>query len=153
MTLEELSEKLADLSPELRDSLSLEFGEAVLDIDPEALVSTAEELKRIGFRRLIMVTAVDYIERVVMIYRIQSSSLSASLSIKTRLSPRTPQIPSLVGVWPAADWQEREVFDLFGVNFVGHPDLRRILLPDDFEGHPLCKDYDDARLIRRPDYI
>ena len=64
-----------------------------------------------------------------------------------------PHIDSLYGVWPAADWQEREVFDLFGVVFDGHPDLRRIMLPADFEGHPLRKDYDNPNMIRRPDYI
>ena len=56
---------------------------------------------------------------------------------------KLPQVPSLVKIWKTADWHEREVYDLVGVNFKGHPDLRRILLPEDWEGHPLRKDYQE----------
>ena len=64
-----------------------------------------------------------------------------------------PATESLSDLWPAALWQEREVYDLFGIEFEVIPDLRRILLPDDWVGHPLRKDYEDDRMIRRPDYI
>ena len=73
--------------------------------------------------------------------------------LKTKVRRDDPHLESLVRVWPAANWQEREVFDLFGIVFDGHPDLRRILLPEDWVGHPLRKDYEDDRIIRRPDYI
>jgi len=89
----------------------------------------------------------------VMVYRIKARSLSAGLVVKTKVPKDDPSIDSVFGVWPAADWQEREVYDMFGVTFVGHPDLRRMHLPDDFVGHPLRKDYENPDVIKRPDYI
>jgi len=64
-----------------------------------------------------------------------------------------PAIETITDLWPGANWDEREVYDLMGVEFVGHPDLRRILLPDDWVGHPLRKDYRDDYVIPRSDYI
>ncbi len=153
MTLDELERQLAELSPRLYPLFSLEFGDAVIGVDRDELHATAVELRRIGFDRLGMVTAVDHGEWVVMVYRLQSRSLSAALFVKTQLRPDDLRVASVFDVWPAAHWQEREVYDLFGVEFEGHPDLRRILLPPEFEGHPLRKDFDAPNLIRRPDYI
>jgi NADH:ubiquinone oxidoreductase subunit C len=79
--------------------------------------------------------------------------LSAAVFLKTRVPRDDAHLPSVFGVWPAANWQEREVFDMFGIVFDDHPDLRRMLLPEDWVGHPLRKDYEDERIIRRPDYI
>lgn len=154
MTLEQLSQRLAELSPRLYPNFSLEFGDAVIGVAPDQLVSAALELREIGFDRLGMVTAVDYPEWLVMVYRLHSRSLSAGLFVKVQLRKDAPlKIASLYDVWPAADWQEREVYDLFGVEFDGHPDLRRILLPEEFEGHPLRKDFASPDVIKRPDYI
>ncbi|HSK48249.1 MAG TPA: NADH-quinone oxidoreductase subunit C [Coriobacteriia bacterium] len=153
MTLEELRDRLAELSPRLYPLFSLEFGDAVLGVDRETLLDTAGELRELGFEGLEMVTAVDYDEWLVMAYRFNSRRFSASLFVKVQLRHDDLTVPSLVDLWPAALWQEREVWDLFGVHFDGHPDLRRIFLPEDFDGHPLRKDYDNPRMIRRPDYI
>lgn len=153
MSLERFREELAELSPTLSPLFSIEFGEAVIVVPADDVLSAAEELRRLGFDRLGMITAVDRGESFVMVYRMKSRSLSAAVFMKCNVPREDAHIASVCGVWPAANWQEREVYDLFGIHFDGHPDLRRMFLPEDFEGHPLRKDYDDPRMIRRPDYI
>lgn len=153
MTLKKLQEQLAELSPSLYPLFSLEFGDAVIGVPHADVLSAARELKRLGFDRLGMVTAVDRGEWLVLVYRLQSRQLSAAVFMKTKVPRDNAVVASVNEVWPAANWQEREVFDLFGIVFEGHPDLRRIMLPDTFEGHPLRRDYDDPRMIRRPEYI
>lgn len=89
------------------------------------------------------VTAVDWpprAQRFDMIYCLYSTRLRQRIRVKVRAAEGDP-VPSVVDVWPAANWLEREVYDQFGVNIVGHPDLRRILMPDDWQGHPQRKDY------------
>ncbi len=96
-------------------------------------------------------TAVDYLERdprFEVVYHLYSVSRNRRLRVKARVPEGTAEIDTLVEVWPSANWMEREVFDLYGIRFRGHPDLRRILLYDDFEGHPLRKDY--AKERRQP---
>lgn len=84
----------------------------------------------------------DYPEHIEIVLYLQSTSLGHFLCLKTR-TPRDPaEVPSLVPVHPGANWEEREIYDLLGVKFSGHPDLRRIMLWEGFEGHPLRKDYD-----------
>jgi NADH-quinone oxidoreductase subunit C len=79
--------------------------------------------------------------RFAVIYHLVSIPRREKVRLKVRLSGNDPVVDSLVPVWPGANWLEREIFDLFGIRFTGHPDLRRILLPDDWEGHPLRRDY------------
>ncbi len=74
-------------------------------------------------------------------YQLLSMDLAVRLRLKVKLSGSDPVIPSVFEIWPTADWHERENFDLFGIRFEGHPNLRRILMPDEWEGHPLRKDY------------
>ncbi len=151
--LQALQARLTELSPVLSPLFSLEFGDAVIGVPVDDLHSTALEMRSIGFDRLGMVTAVDREEFFVLVYRLQSRALSTAVFLKTKVAHDNPLAQSLCDVWPAANWQEREVFDLFGIVFTGHPDLRRIMLPEDFVGHPLRKDYDNPDVIRRPDYI
>jgi NADH-quinone oxidoreductase subunit C len=125
----------------------------IIDVAAENLLQTARELREIGFDRLGMVTAVDLGDDFEMVYRVTSRSLSCSAFVKVRIGRAEPQVASLCEIWPGANWQEREVWDMFGIDFAGHPDMRRILLPEEWPGWPLRKDYDDPNVIRRPDYI
>ena len=103
---------------------------------------------RLSFDFLTMVTAVDYLKttatdlvRIDIVYHFYSFSHRHKLVVKVSLPRENPTISSVVGYWKTADWQEREIFDLFGVQFNGHPNLKRILMWDGFSGWPLRKDY------------
>jgi NADH-quinone oxidoreductase subunit C len=96
------------------------------------------------FEMLSDVTCVDHLgeePRFEVVYHLYSVAKNHRVRVKARVSEARPELPSAVGLYPSADWMEREVWDLYGVRFRGHPDLRRILLYDGFEGHPLRKDY------------
>lgn len=153
MKIEQVREHLCATFPDLCPLFSIEFGDGVLQVECPTLFDSASKLKDLGFDRLGMVTAVDRGETFEMVYRLTSRSMSAGVFLKCHVPRANPKTASLVPLWPAALWQEREVYDLFGIEFVGHPDLRRILLPDDWVGHPLRKDYADDRIVKRPDYI
>lgn len=153
MDIQQLREHLCSAYPELCPLFSVEFGDGVLLVEAHRLHTAAEDLKRLGFDRLGMVTAVDRGEHFEMVYRLQSREMRAGVFLKCQVPRDEPVVDSLCDLWLAADWQEREVYDLFGIVFKGHPDLRRILLPDDWVGHPLRKDYVDEHLVKRPDLI
>lgn len=153
MDIKELREHLCATYPDLCPLFSIEFGDGVLVVDSARLYSAARDLKDLGFDRLGMVTAVDYGDEFEMVYRLQSREMGAGMFLKARLPREAPEIQSVVDLWDAANWQEREVYDMFGIVFSGHPDLRRILLTDDWMGYPLRKDYEDPTIIRRPDYL
>ena len=80
-------------------------------------------------------------ERIAVVYHLFSYPLRHAFVLKAEVPRAQPSLPSVAGIWPAANWLEREVYDLLGVAFSGHPDLRRIMLPEDWVGHPLRKDY------------
>jgi NADH-quinone oxidoreductase subunit C len=95
-------------------------------------------------------TAVDWPKREVMelVYHLFSYRHRHAICVKTEIPRAAPHVPSVTGVWPTADWLEREQFDLLGVVFDGHPDLRRLLMPDDWVGHPMRKDFKEPRSYR-----
>ena len=122
------------------------LGDDVVIISSEALLPVAVFLKSRPheFTMLLDLTCVDYQgenPRFEMVYHLFSLAQHKRLRIKTRLAEKDLRIASLVSLWKNADWLEREVYDLFGVQFEGHPDLRRIFMWDGFDGHPLRKDY------------
>lgn len=115
-------------------------------VRPASLVDVAVRLRddpAFAFDRLECLTGIDDPEEglVRVVYHLHSHSKRHRAVLKIALDRAAPRAPSLVPVWAAANWQERECFDLLGVVFEGHPDLRRLLLPDDWEGHPLRKDW------------
>jgi NADH-quinone oxidoreductase subunit C len=126
----------------------IEFrGETTAVVPPQQLVRVAEYLvaePSLRFTFLSDLTTVDRFPiepRFELNYHLLSIERSIRLRLRVRLPGSEPSIASVTGIWPTANWHERESFDLFGIRFQGHPDLRRILMPEDWEGHPLRKDY------------
>jgi NADH-quinone oxidoreductase subunit C len=118
-------------------------------LKPEKLVAAAGFLKtepRLQFDLLRCISAIDWPARniVEVAYDLISTSFGHAFAVKVELDRADPQVESVGGIWPAAQWHEREAFDLMGVMFLHHPDLRRILMPEDWPGHPLRKDYQDV---------
>jgi len=120
-------------------------GETMLEIAPAKIVSICGFLKYDQkFVRVSTVTAIDRYPaepRFEVVYELHSVEQNQRIRLKCRLSGADPVIESVTSVWRGANWYEREVFDLFGIRFLNHPDLRRIMLPETWEGHPLRKDY------------
>jgi len=118
-----------------------------LVVPRDRLVDVAHALRdapSLLFQVLTEVTAVDgwpADPRFVVVYHLLSPRHLRLLRLKVKLSHGDPHVSTVSGVWPSANWLEREVWDLFGVVFEGHPDLRRLMMPEDWEGHPLRKDY------------
>jgi NADH-quinone oxidoreductase subunit C len=120
-------------------------GKADILVDSDKLLQVAGYLKNtagLDFDYLTFLTAVDFLEYMEIVYRLVSLKNNQSLILKTRCYNREdPVVPSVVSLWRAAYYQEREIFDLFGIKFEGHPDMRRLLLWEGFVGHPLRRDY------------
>jgi len=126
----------------------------ILRVTPKEVRDTLEGLKRDGFSMLLDVGGVDYLERdprydvVYHLLRLPTQPAGAAeigqperVRVLCGVPVDAPTVPTVSDMWPSADWAEREIFDLYGIGFAGHPDMRRIQMPDDWEGHPLRKDY------------
>lgn len=140
--LEDLREKFSENIVDI----STQFGDDIILIKKEALLDIANFLKEepYSFTMLLDLTCVDFMgedERFEMVYQFFSLSHKLRLRFKARLQESACQIDSLTPVFRNANWLEREVYDMFGVHFSGHPYLRRLFMYDGFEGHPLRKDY------------
>lgn len=127
------------------------FPKAAFDAEAEepALIVTAADFPAVlralkekeGFDRLGNLTAVDWKDRIEMVYHLYNMEENVKLEVKAALDSAAPVIESATALYPGAEFEEREVYDLMGVEFLGHPDLRRILMPDDYPAHPLRKDF------------
>jgi len=121
-------------------------GDPTLEVRADQIVPVCQALRDAeGFEMLVDETAVDYwpteTPRFYVIYQLRSISRNQLLSLRVPLDGNEPVMPTMTGVYPNANWYERELWDMFGIHFAGHPDLRRILMPHDWVGHPLRKDY------------
>ncbi|BCV21047.1 NADH-quinone oxidoreductase subunit C [Moorella sp. Hama-1] len=142
MKTDSFIQEIQRLFPDLEVREGVDMPALVVPADQLAAVMTTLKEQQ-GFNFLADLTAVDFPDdaRIEMVYHLMSVPGMAELRVKVNLDRRQPEVPSLTTLWPAAGVQEREAFDLMGVKFTGHPHLKRILCPDDFEGHPLRKDF------------
>jgi NADH-quinone oxidoreductase subunit C len=109
-------------------------------VERAKIAEACDRLRKAGFEHLTSITAVDWKKKWEVIYHIAMFGRKELVVLRVELPYQDPRIPSVVSVWPGAGWHEREAYDLMGIRFIGNPDMRRILLPDDFEGHPLRKE-------------
>jgi NADH-quinone oxidoreductase subunit C len=122
-------------------------GEAIdpfLTVKPERVLELAQFLAtdaQLAFDSLMCLSAVDVPDAIMVVYHLHSMKKFHKFVLKTQVPKENPIVLSVANIWRTADWHEREAYDILGVRFEGHPDLRRILLPDDWDGHPLRKDY------------
>lgn len=119
------------------------MGEVTLEVRKEKLKETLSFLKQAGYEVLMDLTAVDYLVPVVrtkVLYWLHNPTNFERIRIILFVSRQEP-LPSVIDIWEGANWYERELFDMFGIYFEGHIDLKRILMPDDWKGHPMLRDY------------
>ncbi len=141
---------------DIYDTLKARFGDAVVEfqgegfgppfvvVSPKSILDVARLLRDdpgLAFDSLMCLSGVDYKDRFAVAYHLHSLRAKHRIGIKVFLPKDAPSLPSVDSVWPAANFMEREAYDLYGIVFEGSRDLRRILLPEDWEGHPLRKDY------------
>jgi NADH-quinone oxidoreductase subunit C len=135
--------------PEALLDAKFDRGELTLTIAPEEIRSAAAAVHAVGYNFFADVTAVDWFPaqpRFQLSYHILSHQYKERVRLRVLLNgsaqaAENPSVESITSLWPSANFYEREVFDLFGISFDGHPNLRRIMMPDDWQGHPLRKDY------------
>lgn len=115
-----------------------------LSVPRGSVVPVCRFLHDNGFEHCSMISAVDWKDRFELVYHISSYKHNLLLQIGVTVPRDDPQVDSVANIWGGANWNEREAWDLMGIKFVDHPDLRRVLLPDDWVGHPLRKDYEEV---------
>jgi NADH-quinone oxidoreductase subunit C len=145
MEKEQLKEKFRQLNPDVSIAEGNQYIEVT--VSPEKLVSFARQLKedietRIDY--LINLTGVDWIDRYTVVYHLTSTECGHIIVLKVNITNRdNPSVDTVCNIWQTAEHHEREVFDLFGIRFNNHPDMRRLFLDEDWVGYPLRKDYSD----------
>ena len=155
MTSEELIGKLKTAKGDDLLKAEITFGDSVIHVTPENLYGVAQFLRDdedLKFDYLSHITGVDYLDlerepRFEAVYELHSLEKNHSIRIRVGIPEENPSVPTVINLWPSATFPERELFDMFGLNIEGHPDLRRLLMPDDWEGHPLRRDYSITREV------
>jgi NADH-quinone oxidoreductase subunit C len=145
MTNEELKIKLPGLLP----AIAFEEGSQwlTMDIDHQAWLAFAKQLRylpELNFDYLFCLTCIDWKTHLTMVYHLESTQYRHTIVVKSKLDRTNPEIETVANIWRTAEFHEREVYELFGVKFLNHPDLRLLILPDEWEGKfPLRKDFED----------
>jgi NADH-quinone oxidoreductase subunit C len=138
-------EELKNKFPEAIEEMITHLGEDTITLKKEYILPLSQYLKSQGYNFLSDLTGVDLgidkTPRFQVVYHLYSINTHKRLRLKVNLPPGNPEVASVTSVWKTVDWFEREAYDLLGITFVNHPNLTRILLPDQFEGYPLRKDY------------
>jgi NADH-quinone oxidoreductase subunit C len=119
-------------------------GRGTLNVEPTRIGAVLEQLRERGYSFMASLHGVDHYPeepRLGVVYELLDMQRVDRITVKLRLPSEAPEVDSVTGNWPTADHQEREVYDMFGIIFRGHPDLRRILMPEDYEGHPQRRDF------------
>ena len=140
------------IAKEVAERIGEQLPEAVVEYDGSAVLVKSDSLLRVcqllnqteglDFDYLVNLTGVDYLDYLEVVYHLVSMKHNHSLVIKTRCHDREqPSVSSVISIWHGADFQEREVYDLLGIRFEGHPEMKRIFMWEGFEGHPLRRDY------------
>ena len=151
LVIQKVQEQYADAILDVSDAQ----GELTITVRKDVIYELMVFLKNdsgLAYNFLADVTAVDYslmedvlmkydYARFMVVYHLLSTEKKERLRVKVPVHEKELSIPSMTSIWKVANWLERETYDMFGITFENHPDLRRILMPDDYEGHPLCKDY------------
>ena len=157
MTTETILSKIKERLPDAVLDITEFAGEQVLHVKGQDILKVLTELKDYGFNFLADLTAIDNLtlggfERFTVSYHLLSHKTTERATVKAYISEEKPSLPSVESLWKTADWQEREVFDLYGIKFEGHPNLIRIMNPDDYDGYPLRKDYPRLGRKERGDF-
>ena len=145
MTKEELKIKITELIPAATTDESSEW--LIINIKPDEVLTTAEILRNkseLNFDYLFCQTCVDWKTHLTMVYHLESTQYRHQVVMKVQLDRNKPEIETVSHIWRTAEFHEREVYEMFGVNFLNHPDLRLLILPEGWEGrNPLRKDFED----------
>ncbi len=151
MTREQLTTFIMEVNPEIKPGINKQFAEFIVPADKiHMLAKTLKENAETKMDYLFCETAVDRKDGFHMVYHLTSSLFNHAVMLRVILSDKVnPVVPTASDIWRTAEFYEREVFDLFGIRFENHPDLRRIFLEDDWVGYPLRKDYKDDFIIER----
>jgi len=155
MTKAEIIAQICEKFHEIIKKATIEGREAVIQVGAEDLLMVCQYLKSeptLAFDYLMYLAGLDYPDRIEVVYHLFSMVHRHKLFLRVELPRETPRIPSVTSIWKGANWHERETYDLLGVKFDGHPDLRRILLPEDWSfDPPLWKNFECPEMIKKPD--
>jgi len=157
MLLEQTLSQMKERFPDIVLDMTEFAGEQILHVKSQHILTVLTALKTDGYNFLADLTAIDNLtlggyERFAVAYHLLCHQTAERLTVKAYVPEEKASLPSVESLWKTADWQEREVFDLFGIIFEGHPNLIRIMNPDDYEGHPLRKDYPRLGRKERDDF-